>query len=219
MAKLLKTNADTFCCRETLKDSPIRKLTEAVFGFALAVGALSLTSANPQTELQIVGGLLLFSLSFAILVVIWWGTSNLMSQLNQKKSSTVSLNIALLFFVAIEPYLLNIQSISQALFPFASTLYAIDMAFLLGISAGLCHILLGEKKGTLTAHQLKYYTTNRNYQFVFTGLFLFSIVPQFAEWTIAGFSVRSVIWFVALGSSILLTSALNRNRQAQNGSL
>jgi hypothetical protein len=39
-----------------LKDSPIRKLTDAVFGFALAVGALSLTSANPQTELQIVEG-------------------------------------------------------------------------------------------------------------------------------------------------------------------
>jgi uncharacterized membrane protein len=198
-----------------LKDSPIRKLTEAVFGFALAVGALFLTSANPQSELQIVGGLLLFSLSSAILVVIWWGTSNLMSQLNQEKSTTVSLNIALLFFVAIEPYLLNIQSTSQALFPFTSTLYAIDMTFLLGISAGLCHILLGEKKGTLTAHQLRYYTTNRNYQFV-ADLFLFSIVPQFAEWILAGFSVRSVIWFVALGSSMSLTSARNINRQAQD---
>jgi uncharacterized membrane protein len=70
-----------------LKDSPIRILTEAVFGFALAVGALSLTAANPKTELEIVGGLLLFSLSFAILVVIWWGTSNLISQLDQGKST------------------------------------------------------------------------------------------------------------------------------------
>jgi uncharacterized membrane protein len=183
-----------------------------VFGFALAVGALSLTASNPQTEFEIIGGLLLFSLSFAILVVIWWGTSNLMSQLDQEKSRTVVLNIALLFFVAIEPYLLNIQSISQALFPFASTLYAIDMAFLLGISAALCHILLNEKKETLKVPQLRYYTLNRNYQFVFAGLFLLSIVPQFAEWTLGGFSVRSVIWFVTLGSSILLTSAWNRNK-------
>jgi len=195
-----------------LKDSPIRILTEAVFGFALAVGALSLTAANPKTELEIVGGLLLFSLSFAILVVIWWGTSNLISQLDQGKSTTMFLNIALLFFVAVEPYLLNVQSTSQALFPFTSTLYAIDMAFLLGISAALCHILLGEKKATLTAHQLRYYTINRNYQFVCVGLFLFSIVPQFADWTFAGFSVRSLIWFVALGSSILLTSGLNRKK-------
>jgi hypothetical protein len=139
-----------------------------------------------------------------------------MSQLNQEKSTTVSLNIALLSFVAIEPYLLNIQSSSQALFPFTSTLHAIDMSFLLGISAALCHILLEEKKETLDAHQLRYYTMNRNYQFVFADLFLLSIVPQFAEWTIAGFSVRSIIWFVALAFSISLSSALNRNKQAQN---
>jgi hypothetical protein len=88
------------------------------------------------------------------------------------------------------------------------------MAFLLGISAGLCHILLGEKKGNFTAHQLKYYTMNRNYQFVFAGLFLFSVVPQFAEWTLAGFSVRSVIWFIALGSSIF-----NRSKQAQTNKM
>jgi len=195
-----------------IKDSPIRKLTEAVFGFALAVGALSLTSADPQTELQIVAGLLLFSLSFAILVVIWWGTSNLMSQLDQEKSKTIFLNIALLFFVAIEPYLLNVQSVSQALFPFTSALYAIDMAFLLGISAALSHIVLEEKKETLTPHQLRYYSMNRNCQFVFAGLFLFSIVPQFAEWTLAGFSVRSLIWFVALGLAISLTIALSRKK-------
>ncbi len=201
-----------------LKDSPIRILTEAVFGFALAVGALSLTAANPKTELEIVGGLLLFSLSFIILVVIWWGTSNLISQLNQGKSATMFLNIALLFFVAVEPYLLNVQSTSQSLFPFTSTLYAIDMAFLLGISAALCHILLGEKKETLNANQLRYYTMNRNYQFLFAGLFLFSIVPQFAEWILFGFSVRSLIWFVTLGSSILLTSGRNRNKQGQNAS-
>ena len=149
----------------------------------------------------------------AISVVIWWGTSNLMSQLDQEKSTTIFLNIALLFFVAIEPYLLNVQSTSQYLFPFTSTLYAIDMAFLLGISAALCHILLQEKKESLSAHQLRYYTMNRNYQFVFAGLFLFSIVPQFAEWTFAGFSVRSLIWFVALAFSISLKSSRNRNKQ------
>ena len=216
MTKLLKPSLITCCWREILKDSPIRKLTEVVFGFALAVGALSLTAANPQTELEIIGGIMMFSLSFAILVVIWWGTSNLMSQLDQEKSTTVALNIALLFFVAIEPYLLNVQSVSQALFPFASALYAVDMAFLLGISAALCHILLNEKKENLSTPQLRYYTMNRNYQFVFAFLFLLSIVPQFAEWTLGGFSVRSVIWFVALGSSILLTSALNRNKQDRN---
>jgi len=197
------------------RDSPIGILTEAVFGFALAVGALSLTAANPQTVVEIVGGLLLFSLSFVILVVIWWGTSDLISKLDQGRSTTIFLNIALLFFVAIEPYLLNILSTSQDLFPFTSTLYAIDMSFLMGISAALCHILLKEKKETLAAHQLKFYTMNRNGQFVFAGLFLLSIVPQFAEWILAGFSVRVLIWFATLALSISV-SARNRKKQAQN---
>ena len=132
------------------ESSPIGKLTDAVFGFALAVGALSLTSANPQTAGDIVEGLSLFTLSFIILVVIWWGTSDLMSRLDQKRPVTVFLNIVLLFFVAIEPYLLNILNASFTLFPLSSTLYAVDMAFLMGVSAALCHILIKEKKETLT---------------------------------------------------------------------
>jgi len=115
------------------KDSPIGKLTDAVFGFALAVGALSLTAANPKTTADVVGGLVLFSLSFIILVVIWWGTSDIMSKIDQGKPVTVFLNIVLLFFVAVEPYLLNILNISVSLFPLSSTLYGIDMSFLMGI--------------------------------------------------------------------------------------
>ena len=193
------------------ESSPIGKLTDAVFGFALAVGALSLTSANPQTAGDIVEGLSLFTLSFIILVVIWWGTSDLMSRLDQKRPATVFLNIVLLFFVAIEPYLLNILNASFTLFPLSSTLYAVDMAFLMGVSAALCHILIKEKKETLTTGQQRLYTVSRNNQFVFAGLFLLSTLPQFLEWTVGGMNVRVLIWFVTLAVSIA-ASARNRER-------
>ena len=193
------------------ESSPIGKLTDAVFGFALAVGALSLTSANPQTAGDIVEGLSLFTLSFIILVVIWWGTSDLMSRLDQKRPVTVFLNIVLLFFVAIEPYLLNILNASSTLFPLSSTLYAVDMALLMGVSAALCHILIKEKKETLTARQKRLYTVSRNNQSVFAGLFLLSTLPQFLEWTVGGMNVRVLIWFVTLAVSIT-ASARNRER-------
>ena len=193
------------------ESSPIGKLTDAVFGFALAVGALSLTSANPQTAGDIVEGLSLFTLSFIILVVIWWGTSDLMSRLDQKRPVTVFLNIVLLFFVAIEPYLLNILNASFTLFPLSSTLYAVDMAFLMGVSAALCHILIKEKKETLTTGQQRLYTVSRNNQFVFAGLFLLSTLPQFLEWTVGRMNVRVLIWFVTLAVSIA-ASARNRER-------
>ena len=185
------------------KDSPIEKLTDAVFGFALAVGALSLTAANPETTTDVVGGLVLFSLSFIILVVIWWGTSDIMSKLDHDKPVTVFLNIVLLFFVAIEPYLLNILNISTSLFPLSSALYALDMSFLMGVSAGLCHILLKENEETLTKQQQRFYTMNRNNQFVFAGLFFLSILPPFLELTLAGISVRVLIWFATLALSLL----------------
>lgn len=188
------------------QNSPIEKLTTAVFGFALAVGALSLTAANPETAADVVEGLVLFSLSFLILVVIWWGTSDIMSKINQDRPVTILLNIVLLFFVAIEPYLLNILNISAQLFPLASTLYGIDMAFLMGLSAALCHILIKENKATLTVQQLRYFTIRRTNQFMCAGLFFISLLPQFLEWTLAGMSVRILIWFSTLAFSLIVSA-------------
>jgi len=189
-----------------LQNSPIEKLTTAVFGFALAVGALSLTKANPETTIDVLGGLVLFSLSFIILVVIWWGTSEIMSQIDQGKSTTILLNILLLFFVAIEPYLLNILNASTQLFPLSSTLYGLDMAFLMMLSALLSQILIKENKETLTTQQLKYFIIGRDNQFICAGLFLISILPPFLELTIAGTPVRVLIWFGTLALSLAVST-------------
>jgi uncharacterized membrane protein len=194
---------------DMLQNSPIEKLTTAVFGFALAVGALSLTAANPKTTADIIEGLVLFSLSFIILVVIWWGTSDIMSKIDQGKPVTIFLNIVLLFFVAIEPYLLNILNTSASLFPLSSTLYGIDMAFLMGLSGALCQILLKENKATLTTQQLRHFTIGRNNQFVCAGLFLVSLVPQFMEWNVVGMPIRVFIWFATLAFSLIVST---RNR-------
>jgi len=114
-----------------------------------------------------------------------------MSKIDQGKPVTIFLNIVLLFFVAIEPYLLNILNISTQLFPLSSSLYGINMAFLMGLSAALCHILIKEDKTTLTAQQLRHFTMSRNRQLVCAGLFFLSLLPQFLEWTLAGIASSS----------------------------
>ncbi len=190
-------------------NSPIEQLTTAVFGFALAVGALSLTKVNPETTVEVVAGLVLFSLSFIILVVIWWGISEIMVQIDNRKPITVFLNIVLLFFVAIEPYLLNLLSTSTQLFPLSSTLYGIDMAILMGVSAALSHILVKENQTTFSSKQLRHFKQKRNNQVVSASLFVFSLLPQFLEWTLVGMSVRALIWFATLVISLTL---LIRNR-------
>jgi uncharacterized membrane protein len=192
------------------QDTPLEKLTSAVFGFALAVGALSLTAAHPTTNADIAGGLVLFSLSFIILVVIWWGTIDIMSKIDQHKPRTIFLNIVLLFFVAIEPYLLNILNINAELFPLTSTLYGIDMAVLMGLTGVLFSILLKESP-TLPPKLRRRITISRNNQFMCMSLFLVSLLPLFLDWKIAGFNIRVLIWFATLMLSLIVATR-NRTR-------
>jgi uncharacterized membrane protein len=210
MPKLLCPKSEISRREEMPKDSPIGKLTDAVFGFALAIGALTLTASKPETAGDVVGGVLYFCLSFVILVVIWWGTSNLMSKLDPNRSITIFLNIVLLFFVAIEPYLLNILNFSASLFPLTSSLYAIDMFFLMGVSAALCHILVKEGKEKLAAQELKSFRRSRNNQLVFACLFLLSTLPQFLEWTLSGISARVLLWLATLSLSIAASRRKDR---------
>jgi uncharacterized membrane protein len=188
---------------------PLDKLADMIFGFALAVGALSLTVRNPQNEPEVIGGLFIFGLSFVILIVIWWGHHDLMTHIDTNKPKTIFLNIVLLFFVAIEPYLLNTLNADVALFSFTSTLYAIDMAVLMGISAVLAHILVGENQGNLSDEGLSRYRFSGNAQLVFAGLFLLSVLPQFLTWRFMNMPVRVCIWYAALTLSII-TSAKKR---------
>lgn len=194
------------------KTSPLDKLTDTVFGFALAVGALNLTGRSVQSESDVIAGIFTFGQSFLILIVIWWGHHNLTFHVDTDRPKAVFLNIVLLFFVAIEPYLLNTLNTDFALFSFTSILYAVDMAFLMGISAGLAHILVSENQGNLSEAQLKRYRLNRNAQMMCAGLFLLSILPQFVTWRFINMPVRVFIWYTTLALAIIISV---RNREGR----
>jgi hypothetical protein len=125
-----------------------------------------------------------------------------MSKLPNNKPRIVVLNIVLMFFVAVEPYLLNILNSNIALFQFTSILYAVDMTFLMGISAVLAHILVTEYERTLSITQMGTYKSNRNFQIVFACLFLLSVMPQFFTWAFMGAPVRIYLWLTTLVLSI-----------------
>jgi len=192
--------------------SPIGKLIDTIFGFALAIGALSLTGTRPQSVSEVFGGLFLFGLSFVILIVIWWDHNDLMSKLPSNKPRIVILNIVLMFFVAVEPYLLNLLNSNITLFQYTSILYAVDMTFLMGISAVLAHVLITDYQRTLSITQIRTYKSNRNFQIVFACLFLISVFPQFFTWTFMGAPLRIYLWFAAL---ILSIGARSRNKRAK----
>jgi uncharacterized membrane protein len=194
--------------------SPISKLVDTIFGFALAIGALSLTGTRPQSISEVLGGLFLFGLSFVILIVIWWDHSDLMSKLPGGGPKIVVLNTVLMFFVAVEPYLLNTLSTSIALFEFASIMYAVDMTFLMGISAVLAHILVSEYGTALSTAQMRTYRVSRNFQIVLACMFLLSALPQFFAWTFMGTPVRIYLWLATL---VLSIGARDRKKGKEEG--
>ena len=149
-------------------------------------------------------GLVLFGLSFLILIVIWWDHDDLMSKLPNDKPRIVVLNIALMFFVAVEPYLLNILDANITLFEYASILYAVDMTFLMSISAVLAHILITKYQRTLSIIQIEIYRTRRNFRILFASLFIISVFPQFSTWTFMDNPLTVHFWLATLILLILL---------------
>src|SRR5512137_2788334 len=114
----------------------IEDLSNLVFGLALTLGALSLVAPKSDDSAALLEILLLFALSFTILVYIWWLYNTAIKEV-EIRGSVFVLNIVLLFFVVIEPYLLTIVSTRSG-----AMAYAIDVAIVLLILAYFLSIAL-----------------------------------------------------------------------------
>lgn len=125
----------------------LENLSDLVFGLALSLGSIVLVSKSVATPSDLVTNVALFGFSFIIVIWIWSGYTRVMAVLPTEVRGTFMLNIALLFCVAIEPYLFYVlyQPISLSFLDFASSLYALDGAAMMFILAGLGYIVMAEE--------------------------------------------------------------------------
>ena len=115
------------------------------------------------------------------------------------------LNILLLFFVSIEPYLLSLISFGPAaanhvMLAFTSQIYALDLTGLTGI-LGLFAQMLTKKEEGSKPELVGGYAWLRNTQFVCAGLFSLSALPMFWSWMIQGTPLRFYLWYAILAST------------------
>jgi uncharacterized membrane protein len=82
----------------------IQSFSDLVFGLALSIGSIVLLSRPFSTITDVEVNVLDFGFSFVIIVFTWLGYSRTMAVLPVETSTTLYLNIVLLFLVAIEPY-------------------------------------------------------------------------------------------------------------------
>ena len=205
----------------------IESLSDLVFGLALSIGALTLIGQQPQTFEALIAALALYSFSFLILVSVWRSYSTITSILPAETETLISLNIALLFIVSIEPFLFNeLFAQNGSMFYGVSLIYPIDLAAMFIIIAFFNHSLADEEKNRVPKDQLKKYRFARNYNLLIAGVFLISIAPFFAtiyvfQVTVGGMlyavPLRVLIWILALvvgwGRRILGKTNRSQNKQ------
>lgn len=178
----------------------IETLSDLVFGLALSIGALTLIGKTASTPADIRNAVLGFGFSFIILISVWLRYTSIMSALPLETATAVSLNIALLFLVSVEPYLLSLVNTAEAItmFDYASIIYALDLAGLMAILGLFTHMLTVEERKLVPARLVGWQRMNRNASFFSAFLFLISTLPQFLAWRFDGTPLRVIFWYVTI---------------------
>lgn len=185
----------------------IETLSDLVFGVSIGIGALALIGQSPSNPAGINGDIVAFVFSFFILITAWVVYTSIMSVLPVETPTVTIVNSVLLLLVALVPYLLNTVffaspsvTTAETISPkeYASTLFALDLAGILAILATFSHILAIEERKLLSPELIGTYRTNRNFQFVLSGIVLLTIAPQFWTTTLFGYPLRLYVWYLPL---------------------
>ena len=203
----------------------IQSLSDLIFGLALSIGALTLIANKPNDVATLFGNVATFGFSFLILIFVWFRYTETMSVLPVETTRTRVLNTAMLFLVAIEPYLFNQLSFgftapaptafSNLPQDAASAAYALDLGAIWLILAAFTHILTIEEKELVAADLFKKYRSMRNLETVVAFFFLVSILPPFWTTPIGGTNLRYLTWamtFFVRRFGNLYSKASNRRK-------
>jgi uncharacterized membrane protein len=200
----------------------IESLSDMIFGLALSIGAIFLIGNN-STDLKVVlSNLIAFCFSFLILVIIWVRYKRTVSVLRVETGLILELNIAMLFFVAIEPYLFNLLAAGASLnvfwlsltpretVGFTPELYALDTGSIYLILGILTYVVLREhslkKIETLHPIIIRSFKQSMYTQLTASAIFLISACPIF--WTnyipiLQGIPVGVALWCLTFVASFI----------------
>ncbi len=178
----------------------IQSLSDLIFGLALSIGAFALINSNSNKPGLILPNILAFGFSFLILVIVWARYTRLTTVLPFETRGTLVLNVVMLFFVAVEPYLFNqlFNLATQADVNLTEVYYAVDLAAVFLCLAWLTHLLITGSEPPLPAASSSYFSRTRNLELASSAIFLISTIPTFWTTTVFGAPLRVYVWLVPL---------------------
>ncbi len=146
---------------------------------------------------------MLFGFSFLIVIWVWTGYTRTMSALPFEVRGAFTVNVSLLFCVAIEPYLFYVlnQSTPEGLLDFASSIYALDTGAMMFLLAGLVYMVRHvDRPGTshkIASEQLERLRWNMNAEITSGLIFLMSALPLFWLPDSLGSFLRFDLWYAS----------------------
>jgi uncharacterized membrane protein len=179
----------------------IQSLSDLIFGLALSIGSLNLIANRPNDAASLFGNIASFGFSFLILIFVWFRYTEAMSVLPVETPRTRALNTALLFLVAIEPYLFNqlsfglgATSLSNLPQDLASAAFGIDIGAIWVILASFTHILSMEERELVAPDLFLKHRFLRNVEIIVGAIFFVSILPEFWISALGGTTLRYILW-------------------------
>ena len=180
----------------------IGSISDVVFGLALSIGSLILVSKTPQNGYELVQGIYYFGFSFLIVILVWLSFRRIVVVLPYETETTLAVNVALLFCVAIEPFLFYVLVTTSTVSDDASTAFAIDIGVMMFLLSVLDYLLLREERSN-PLRKLPQDAIDRQGRsilrhIVVGSIYLVSALPLFWVITVAGSPVRDYLWYFAL---------------------
>lgn len=183
----------------------IESLGDLIFGLALSVGAITLVTSPPKDSQGVYADIFTFGFSFLILISIWLRYTNIMSVFPLESSVVVNLNVALLFFVAIEPFLFNLLNNTAGVADIGayanatSTLYALDLGAMFAILGAFTLILANEERRLIPRELIRKYRFQGGSMVATAAFFMLTALPIFFSITASnGEPVRYYLWAAPL---------------------
>ncbi len=129
----------------------------------MAIDAIALLPTAATTPEDMNSRILIFSFAFLFLITAWLIYTTYMSVLPVDTMPVTFLNVALLLLVALIPYLLNNVELGDnaAIRDYSSSLFALDLAGILGILAIFAHVLGAERKGLVPPESARLFRNGR----------------------------------------------------------
>jgi uncharacterized membrane protein len=179
----------------------IQGLSDLIFGLALSIGAVQLVTNLPTNPGDLTNDIYTFGFSFLILINVWNRYTATTSVMPVETPLMVRLNMALLFLVAIEPFLFEVMIVNgfaKAVGAEASLYYGIDIGAMNLVLAYFTHLLAQEERKLIPREMIGRYKATRDNLILGAAIFLASDFPLYAAIDVGGLALRVILWILVL---------------------